>query len=170
MIAHVSMPADDCELVARALAEMMNGTALRFPPGGPDAWNCWSKDNSFQIVVTPRGQVLVPNPNEASLATPGERVERASETHFAMAVPRDAASVVAIARRLGWQARICNRGDMFHVVEVWVENAYLVEVLDPRQLADYERNMTVAGFKHTFALADDPPRSKESWGFAFDLG
>lgn len=37
MIAHVSMPADDCAHVARTLAAMLDGGALRFPPGGPDA-------------------------------------------------------------------------------------------------------------------------------------
>ena len=60
MIAHVSLPALDCALVAGVLARMLGGGALRFPPGGPDAWNCWSKNNEFQIVVTPRGQTIVP--------------------------------------------------------------------------------------------------------------
>src|SRR6187402_2821110 len=64
MIAHVSLPAMDCATVARVLAEMIGGGALRFPPGGPDAWNCWSRANDFQIVVTPCGQMMVEGPHE----------------------------------------------------------------------------------------------------------
>lgn len=153
MIAHVSMPADDCERVAHFLAGVMDGGALRFPPGGPNAWNCWSKDNGFQIVVTPRGSVMVPGPTEQSwVKRPLSEGDRACESHFAIAVPTSADDVVARARASGWLARICNRGGMFDLVEVWIENAYLVEMLDPRQLADYVRTMTVEGFAQTFGL------------------
>jgi hypothetical protein len=152
MIAHVSMPADDCALVANVLADMMNGGALRFPPGGPSAWNAWSRENDFQIVVTPRGHVMVEGPDELAWTSGGGRGERASETHFAIAVDRPAAEIVALARAAGWHARVCNRGGFFDLVEVWVENAYLVEVLDPGQLSDYQRAMTVENWKRSFGL------------------
>jgi hypothetical protein len=151
MIAHVSMPADDCALVARVLASMMDGGALRFPPGGPNAWNAWSKHNDFQVVVTPRGQVMVEGEREHVWEHRGAR-DRASETHFAVAVDRSAQEIVAIAHDAGWHARICNRGGLFDLVEVWVENAYLVEVLDPAQLADYRRSMSVENWKRAFGL------------------
>jgi len=151
MIAHVSMPADDCEHVARVLAEMTEGQALRFPPGGPTAWNVWSKHNDFQIVVTPRGHMIVEGERESVLVDRGGH-ERTSETHFAVGVDRPAADIVAIARAQGWSARVCARADFFDVVEVWVENAYLVEVLDPSQLAAYERSMTVERWKCAFGL------------------
>jgi hypothetical protein len=132
---------------------MLDGGALRFPPGGPNAWNCWSRTNDFQIVVTPRGQVMLPGPKEQVwVAREAVRNERACESHFAMAVERSAAEILALARAAGWQARICNRGGMFDLVEVWVEGHYLVEVLDPTQLADYRRTMTTENWKRTFAL------------------
>ncbi|MEJ7733679.1 MAG: hypothetical protein WKG00_31350 [Polyangiaceae bacterium] len=81
------------------------------------------------------------------------RGERAAETHFAIAVDRSAAEVVAIAEQAGWRARICNRGGLFDLVEVWVEGAYPVEVLDPAQMADYRRSMTVEGWQKAFGLA-----------------
>ena len=152
MIAHVSLPADDCAKVALVLARMLGGGALRFPPGGPDAWNCWSPNNDFQIVVTPRGRVIVEGPTEQVWASRHTRSpdDRASESHFAMAVERDAREVLAMARSAGWNARICNRGGFFDVVEVWVENAYLVEVLDPTQMAAYRRSMTVENWERAF--------------------
>jgi len=153
MIAHVSMPADDCQHVARVLAKMLGGGALRFPPGGPSAWNCWSRQNDFQIVVTPRGKVMVEGPTEQIwVSREGRFEDRACESHFAMGVERSAADIVAMAQAAGWHARICNRGGMFDLVEVWVENAYLVEVLDPQQLADYRRSMTTENWKKAFGI------------------
>jgi len=149
VIAHVSLPADDCATVARVLADMLCGGALRFPPGGPDAWNCWSRENDFQIVVTPRGNVLLPGPVEQTWEK-REPAPRHVESHFAMAVPRSAPEIVTLAHAAGWPARICNRGGMFDLVEVWVEHAFLVEVLDPVQLADYRRTMTVANWRRAF--------------------
>lgn len=79
--------------------------------------------------------------------------ERAYESHVAVGVELPAREVLAVAHAAGWQARVCNRGGLFDVVEVWVENSYLVEVLDPEQLADYRRSMTVENWKRAFPLA-----------------
>jgi hypothetical protein len=153
VIAHVSLPADDCAQVARVLAEMLGGDALAFPPGGPGAYNCWSRSNDFQIVVTPRGNLIVEGPTEQGwVSRPRADGVRASECHIAIAVERDASEIVALAHAAGWHARICNRGGLFDVVEVWVENAYLVECLDPTQLADYRRSMTADNWKRRFDL------------------
>jgi hypothetical protein len=153
MIAHVSLPADDCAEVARVLAEMLGGGALPFPPGGPGAFNCWSHDNAFQIVVTPRGHLIIEGPHEQGwVARPRPDGDRACESHVAIAVDRGANEIVDMARTAGWHARICNRGGFFDVVEVWVENAYLVEMLDPAQLRDYRNAMTIENWKRAFGL------------------
>src|SRR5262249_29421885 len=57
-------------------------------------------------------------------------------THFAISVTTDAASVQAIAERAGWQSFDCNRGP-FHVIEVWVENETMVEILPPEYAREY---------------------------------
>ena len=144
------MPASDCGLVAGVLADMMQGGALRCPPGGPDAWNAWSRENDLQIVVTPRGHVMLPGPEEMVWTRRDASAEPAWETHFALCVDRPAAEIVTLAERVGWKARICDRGGFFRVVEVWVENAYLVEVLDPTFAAEYRRSMTVDNWKKVF--------------------
>lgn len=144
MLLHVSLPADDCSLVAHTLAEMMQGCALPFPPGGPSAWNAWSQDASIQLVVTPRGHYLVPEGWAEGLQ------QRASETHVALGVERPAQEVLAIAQRAGWPAQICDRGGFFQVVELWVEGAYLVELLDPTFLAAYRRSMTLDNWRAVF--------------------
>jgi hypothetical protein len=148
MLLHVSMPADDCRLVAQTLAEMMDGSAFRFPPGGPDAWNAWSQDASIQIVVTPRGHYLVPGEHEVTWRRGAP--QRPSETHYALAVPRTARELLAIAQRVDWPAQICDRGGFFSAVELWVEGAYLVELLDPTFTDAYRRSMTVEHWKAAF--------------------
>ena len=50
--------------------------------------------------------------------------------------PAQADAVEAIARREGWQCFRCNRGP-FHVIEVWVENESMVEILPPEFARDY---------------------------------
>ena len=57
-------------------------------------------------------------------------------THFALSVATDADKVDTIAAREGWQCFRCNRGP-FHVIEVWVENETMVEILPPEYAAEY---------------------------------
>jgi len=57
-------------------------------------------------------------------------------THFALSVATDASTVKQIAERAGWYCVTCNRGP-FHVIEVWVENDTMVEVLPPDFAAEY---------------------------------
>jgi hypothetical protein len=51
-------------------------------------------------------------------------------THFALSVATEPETVEAIARREGWECFRCNRG-AFHVIEVWLQNQSMVEILPP---------------------------------------
>jgi hypothetical protein len=53
-----------------------------------------------------------------------------------LSVTTDAAKVKAVAEREDWHCFDCNRGP-FHVIEVWVENEQMVEVLPPEYAAEY---------------------------------
>lgn len=151
MIAHISMPADAPEKVARVLSEIMEGKALPFPPGGPEAWMAWSKNSDIDFEVTPRGAYMLWGEEEAVWAR--RAGERACECHAALCVDRPAAEVLDIAERAGWRSRICRRGGVFSVVEVWVENAFLIEVLDPAFTAEYKNAMTAENWERHFTPA-----------------
>ncbi len=56
-----------------------------------------------------------------------------------MATPLEEEQVLAIARREGWTARVCSRGDQFDVIEFWIENDRMVEVLTAPMQAQYLR-------------------------------
>jgi hypothetical protein len=57
-------------------------------------------------------------------------------THFALSVATAADEVTAIAAREGWECFTCNRGP-FHVIEVWLENETMVEILPPEFAREY---------------------------------
>ena len=67
---------------------------------------------------------------------PGQRGRGYGATHFALSVATDAKKVAEIASRAGWKCFACNRGP-FHVIEVWVENESMVEILPPEFAAEY---------------------------------
>lgn len=146
-IMHISLPADDTAKAAQVLADIVQGEAMRFPPGGPKAWKVFSGDGAVDLEVTPRGDLIVFKEGEAGWeTTPG--TPRASECHLALCVDRSEAEVIDIAQRAGWTVRHCERGGgLFGLAEVWVEDAFMIEVLDPVQQARYRENVTLAKWK-----------------------
>jgi hypothetical protein len=59
-----------------------------------------------------------------------------SATHAAISMPAETNAVRRIAEREGWRALHATRGP-FDVVELWLENRVLIEVLTPEMAADY---------------------------------
>lgn len=137
MIHHLSIAARDPKQAAGVLAELMGGTAVPFPPNPGSFFALQLDDHGSGVEVYPAGTELEPNGS-----TGGGFVKRPrsgpgyGSTHFALSVKTDAAKVADIARRAGWQCFDCNRGP-FHVIEVWVENETMVEILPPEYASEY---------------------------------
>jgi hypothetical protein len=55
----------------------MNGEALRFPPGGPDAWMARSGDGAIELEVVRRGKVLHFDGDQGNWKALLARMERA---------------------------------------------------------------------------------------------
>ena len=70
----------------------------------------------------------------------------------ALSVATDAKTVQSIAERAGWKCFDCNRGP-FHVIEVWVENETMVEVLPPEYAAEYLAFARPDNFRKALAAA-----------------
>lgn len=136
MIHHLSIAARDPKQAANVLAELMGGTAVPFPPNPGSFFALQLDRHGSGVEVYPAGTELEPNG-----ATGGTFVNRPQprgygSTHFALSVPTERAKVEAIAGRAGWKCFVCNRGP-FHVIEVWVENETMVEILPPDFAAEY---------------------------------
>lgn len=152
-LVHASIPADNPASAARTLAGIMQGEAMPFPPGGPDAWMAWSGDAGLELEIVPRGCTLQHDEDQGNWRKGAER-GRASEVHLAIAVDRPAAEIVALAQAAGWPARLCSRGEgLFALVEVWVDGCFLIEFMDPAQSTRYETVVTPENWK---AMLGDP--------------
>lgn len=146
-IAHASIPADNPEVAAKVLAEIMEGEATLFPPAGPNSWMAWSGDGDVELEIAPRGHVLAYGADEGYW-TEQSLGSRLSEAHLAICVGRPAEEIIAVASRAGWPARPCNRGNgLFQLTEVWVEGAFMLEFLDPAQTARYREVVTPQNWK-----------------------
>lgn len=154
MIFHASIDADDPRRVAAVLAELWRGEALPFPPIGDGSLIVMAGDErNSAIEVLRRGTGLVPGEGDADaigVATPGERVV---PFHLAIASPLSFEAVEEIASREGWLCKRRRRGDLFEVIELWLENRLMVEVLTPAMQTEYLQAMTVPAWRAAVSLA-----------------
>jgi len=139
MIFHFSIAADDPARVARVIAQLWAGTARIFPPVGEGSAVAIAGDNSGTTVeIYARGTELVPGEGDAdAYAAINRQAPRLTATHAAIATALSQADVLAIAEREGWLAKYRNRGGFFGVIELWLENTTLVEVLTPEMQDEY---------------------------------
>jgi catechol 2,3-dioxygenase-like lactoylglutathione lyase family enzyme len=119
MIHHLSIAARDPKHSAEVLAQIMGGKAVPFPPNPGSFFALQLDDHGSGVEVYPAGTELHPGGVEGG--------------GF---VKTDAGTVGKIAKDAGWHCVTCNRGP-FHVIEVWVENDTMVEVLPPEFAAEY---------------------------------
>lgn len=139
MLFHLSIDCREPRRVAGVIAELFGSNiVVPFPPIGNGAsfMALAGDDRNTGVEVYPRGTHLYLAEGQAEgEAVAGEGA--LSSTHFAMATPLEEEQVLAIAAREGWTARVCSRGGQFDVIEVWIENDRMVEVLTARMQADY---------------------------------
>jgi len=135
MIHHLSIAASNPKQAADVLAELMGGTAVPFPPNPGSYFALQLDEHGSGVEVYPAGTELEPNGEVGGSFT--KRAARGfGSTHFALSVKTDADTVKKIADKAGWHCYDCNRGP-FHVIEVWVENHVMVEILPPAYAAEY---------------------------------
>lgn len=153
MINHISVGVQNPEKAAQVLAELWNGYALPFPPS-PGGFIVFADDDRGTAVeFTPINIEMIPGkglPAEDGygLTYPTEEYEATFQyganspqyisTHLAINSPLSEAQVKAIAAREGWRVLTANRGGgLFQLIELWVENRFLVEVFTPEMTARY---------------------------------
>lgn len=143
MIHHVSIEADDPMKVATVIAALMGGTARE---GFPFEHSCaaFSGDQyGTMIECWQRGKVVaIPQagPGKFEITESASRQENQA-FHTALSVALDDHEIMAIAEEAGWETAVRGNG-AFSVVEVWIENRLLLEVLSPAQAENYLRAMT----------------------------
>ena len=181
MINHISIAVNEPEKVANVLAEIWDGMVFPFPPA-PNSYFVVANDGRGTAVeVTPAGTVLVPGeglPSEVDFnaETRTEEYEakfvqtdtapRFVATHLNINSSKSIEEIREIASREGWRVLVCNRGQgLFQLVEVWIENSFMLEVMTPEQTARYieitDPEFIAAAFAGSFSA---PPPSAEIRG------
>jgi len=171
MIAHVSVPARDPRQTARLLATLIDGEVFAFPVV-PGACIAVARDGSgLAIEVYPDTLAHHPGsgdpdpaavpagpqtqPWEDQIVPDGPQL-RPSAFHLALVSRLDADAVVGLAQAAGFRAVRCDRAGVFRLVEVWLDNAFLVEVLDTTEADRYRQFMNPAGCATMFGPGERP--------------
>lgn len=146
MLFHLSVEADEPKLVAEALAEIMGGEAFPFPPVGVGSWVALAGDDrGTMIEIYARGTELYQSEGGAIGVEKSPR--RHSATHFAMATPLGSDAIFALAERRGWTAKYCRRADRFGLIEMWIEDCLMIEVLTTEMQREYLDTITIANWR-----------------------
>ncbi len=138
MIHHISIAAQEPAAVAEAFAELLGGVSVPFPPH-PGSFIAIAADGKGTgVEVYPEGTVLTPNGEAGANFVRAQPGRGFGPVHFALSVGVSAVQVAALARRMGWHCFHCRRGgDAFGVIELWVENTTMVEILPAEYAAEY---------------------------------
>jgi hypothetical protein len=146
MIFHFSIAADHPKRTAKMLAELWRGEALPFPMLGQGSWVAHAGDDRRSTIeVYPRDVVLYPGERFGDLRE--QEMPRNVPFHAAVATPLSIEEVEEIGRRYGCQTRVCQRGPWFRVIEFWVDNALMLEMLTPEMQQEYRDNVTIANWR-----------------------
>lgn len=158
MIHHLSFAARDPRIAASAIAELWGGEAFPFPPVAQGSWVAISGDaRGTTMEVYPLGAELHPVEGDAdAVAVMASVPATHGPTHAAIATGLDEAAVFALAQRHGWLAKYRKRGGRFGVIEVWVENCFLLEVMTPEMQAEYIGFMSPEAWRAMLAAGPRP--------------
>lgn len=144
MIHHVSIPAREPQHVAAVLAELMAGKCFPFGPL-EGAFMATSGDaHGTMIEVYPERATLdIPDRDDQVVFGENAAPPRTWPFHVFLSVPLEPEEVERIGAREGWRAKIFGRGmrgrqPFFHVIEFWLENRLMIEVVSPAMAREYQ--------------------------------
>lgn len=156
MLHHLAISVSNPSHVAKILAELMNGQFFEFPLC-PDGYIAIAGDvYGTAIEVLPKNSVWVPGFIEAEIKSAAE-MPKYAPVHAALSVPVSRATVEGIGRREGWLVRYCDRGP-FQLIELWVENTLMVELITQEMAANYLTFMqptAYANFLNAISASDN---------------
>jgi len=142
MIHHISIPAADPRHVADVLAELLGGRAYPFPGAITDSFIAVAGDrHGTMIEVYPADMTLAPD--GTAQRKPGRELQPGA-IHALVSVPLTREDIERIGNREKWTTKFCGRGPkgqppLFHLIEVWVEDHFMLEVVPETMIGAYEK-------------------------------
>lgn len=137
MIHHYSVSVSQPKPTIEKLQKLFGGKITPFGPlkGGYILW--FGDEYGTAIELYPLGAEMFPGQKgeQAQFKVPGNPGTYCS-THAAISVEKEKDYILEFAKKLNWKAEELPRGG-FSVIELWVENSVMIEVLTPRMTRDY---------------------------------
>ena len=138
MLFHASIAARDPENVAKVVAELWGGEAVPFLSLENGSWMAMASDErNTALEIYPDNSVIDYEDPKSVIPNPDPSSKNKVETHLAIGTNLTADEIFAIGEREGWFTRRVRRKMGFDVVELWVENRTMLEVLTSEMQADY---------------------------------
>lgn len=154
MIHHISFAVRDPLHAAEVVAELWQGKVIPFP-GHPGSFIALTLDShGTAIEFLPKNTLLKPGSQEDDsvwFATKPDAVGYTA-THVNLAVPISEAQIYAIAQREQWRAVRCDRQGFFNLIEFWLENEILLELLPPDLMEKYLASVQPENLKAAFNI------------------
>lgn len=155
MIHHISIAVNHPLHVGQVLAEIFQGQCFLFPPC-PESYIVLVDDGAGSAIeLYPADIQLIPESAAVGFSTEN-MTQTFTSVHAAVSVPLSQTQIEAIGNREGWLVRLCDRG-FFQVVELWVENRFMLELLTPEMAQAYSgfaKPSNYEAFLSQFALAE----------------
>jgi len=142
MIHHISISVENPHHVAQVLAEVMNGEAVPFFP------------HPGSYMVFPLETYIKPGEGEqGGIFAEAANVSGFTATHAAISVSATEEKIAEIGKREGWRTVRCNRDSFFDVIEFWLENKIMIELLTPEMANQYLQVTKPENLQQMFAAA-----------------
>ena len=152
MIHHLSIPASDPYRVAQVLAELCHGNVVPFTVHPGSYIVLMFDSHGTTIEIYPLGTEMVPGSgDEEGIFANNPSTSPFTATHVAISVPVSKEEIEEVAAREGWRTLHCSRNGLFEVVEFWIENRILLELLPPTIAPQYISFMQPPSLKHYLA-------------------
>lgn len=144
MLHRISIPVDNPLHVVNVLAEVLDGHVLPHPDY-PDTYTVLPNDEYGSVIqLVPSGTEIVPG-QEKFKYEHNTTHSQFSPVHIAISVPISQCEIEQIGRREGWHVAVGNRG-RFKLIEFWLENKFLLELMLPETVPQYVKSMTPQEF------------------------
>lgn len=152
MIFHTSIAAYDPERVARVVAELWGAEVFPFAPSRKGSWMVVAGDERGTLLeVYPHGHLLFADREKHANDPLREDLPQASATHVAIGTVLQEEQVFGIGAREGWTVRKLSRGGGFDVIELWLEDAIMLEIITEEMKARYLESNTIDHWRKLIA-------------------
>ena len=136
MIHHISLPAKKPSKVAKALVRLFQGELTDFT-SLKNAYMFWLGDEyGTAIEIYPHDVTLRPGNSKQPCRFKYNDDSRYNAVHVALSCDLNTDEIAKIADDFGWHSAEFSRGS-FRVVEFWIENSFMLELLTPEMTDEY---------------------------------